>query len=407
MIRLAVVGIGGYGEWLAQSIVAVGPQAGCTLVAGADPRLADLPEQAAFVRCQGGELFADALTMFDALKGRCDGVYIATGIQTHEALTVAALRAGLHVHIEKPPAATVQEVDRMIAAVAESGRLCMVGTQGLHSLDIRAIKQRLVSGAMGNVQSATCHVLWPRYAAYYGRNNWAGRLRDGDAWVLDGPATNANFHQVANSLILAATHEGLAEPMAVRAELYAAGPVESHNLLAMQIRTNQGSLVQIIVSHCTQDTVNPTITVAASRGRANWKSTDGGTIAYQGGREETFPRDADASKHMVANMVQAIRTGDASTNYSPLSELRKAVVAIDGAHESSRRVHRIGDQYIRMVGDGPAARTVVDGLDEIILECTSKMCLPSDLPAPPPWSVPTQWYDLSGYNRFPAVFSMD
>lgn len=406
MIRLAVVGIGGYGYSLVHNIVAVGAQAGCKLVGAADPRMAELPEQAAFVRAQGGELFHDAQAMFEALKGRCDGIYVATSIPSHAPLTIAAVQAGYHVHLEKPPAATVQEVDQMIAAVAKTGRLCLVGTQSLHSLDLQAIKQRLVSGALGSVRSVSCQVLWPRDAAYYGRNNWAGRLRDGQAWVLDGPAVNANFHQVVNALLLGAAHEGLAVPTAVRAELYAAGPVESHNLLAMQVRTDQGAVVQVTVSHCTEGTVDPEIEVTAGQARISWRAGAGGRISYADGREEIFPHDGEMLKRMVANFAQAIRTGDASTIYSPLGELRKAVLALDGAHESSRRVHRIADAYVRTIEPGtPGARTVIENVDETILDGTRRMCLPSDLPTPPAWAHKTDWFDLTGYERFPTVFT--
>ena len=34
-----------------------------------------------------------------------------------------------------------------------------------------------LAGEIGKVKSATVAACWPREAAYYGRNNWAGKLK--------------------------------------------------------------------------------------------------------------------------------------------------------------------------------------------------------------------------------------
>ena len=99
MVRLAIVGVTGYGWGLVQKINAASEQLGCRLVAAADDQLAKLPERAKELTDAGVELFDDALAMFDALRGKCEGVYIATGIGSHAPLAIAAARAGYHVHL--------------------------------------------------------------------------------------------------------------------------------------------------------------------------------------------------------------------------------------------------------------------------------------------------------------------
>ena len=103
----------------------------CRLTAAADARLADLPEQAARLKGRGAALYDDALEMFRRQAGRCEAVYIASSIPSHTELTLAAAECGYHVHLEKPPAATVQEVRRMLNALAEADRVCLVGFQAL------------------------------------------------------------------------------------------------------------------------------------------------------------------------------------------------------------------------------------------------------------------------------------
>jgi UDP-2-acetamido-3-amino-2,3-dideoxy-glucuronate N-acetyltransferase len=56
-----------------------------------------------------------------------DGVVLATPAETHESLTVAALKAGKHVYVEKPMALNVGQGIRMQAYASESKRILMVG----------------------------------------------------------------------------------------------------------------------------------------------------------------------------------------------------------------------------------------------------------------------------------------
>jgi len=407
MVRVAIVGIGGYGWGLVQVIRRVAEAAGCRLVAAADARLAAFPERADELSAAGVELFGDALAMFDALRGRCDAVYIATGIPSHAPLAIAAAQAGYHVHLEKPPAATVQEVDRMLEVFRAAGRFCLVGFQALHGRDIRFVKERVVSGRLGRVKTLACHAGWPRTRAYYERTEWAGRLRVGEAWVLDGPAMNALAHQVTNMLFLASPEPGrLATPTSVRAELYAAGPIESHDTAAIEICTAEGPTAYFLASHCTEGSFGPVIELEAEGDRVAWSMRDGATIRYADGSRETCEAPGDAAREaMVANFVEAVRAGDGSRLRCPLAQTRRFVLALDGAHESSGRIHRVDRACCHRLDAGTAeARTVVDGLDERIRSAAERRCLLSDLPDAPSWAAASQPFDLGGYGAFPQRF---
>ena len=123
MVQLAIVGVGGYGWGLIRELLDGGDRLDCRLVAAADANLAAVPEHADELRRRGVALYGDAVEMFQALRGRCEAAYIASSIPSHAPLTVAAARCGLHVHLEKPPAATVQEVDEMLRALDAAGRM--------------------------------------------------------------------------------------------------------------------------------------------------------------------------------------------------------------------------------------------------------------------------------------------
>jgi predicted dehydrogenase len=406
MIRLAVVGIGGYGWDLVRLINDASAHAGCRLVAAADNRLSDFTERARELAEQGVELFDDALAMYRAMQGKCEAVYVATSIGSHAKLTAEALRAGFHVHLEKPPAAVVQDVDFMLQAVRETGKMCLVGFQAVHGDDVRFVHDRVAAGRLGAVRSVACYAGWPRTQEYYRRNEWAGKLQSGGAWVLDGPATNALAHQITNMLLMASPAPGkLATPTGVRAELYAAGPVESHDTAAIEIRTAEGAKAYFIASHCSDRNFGPVIELTAEGGKAVWENGRAATVTYADGTQETCPSDARNRLKMVLNLLEAIRLGDASMLRCPLEEARKMVLALDGAHESSGRIHRIGPAVARRVDEGTdKARTVVDGLDDLLVLAARQRCLFSDLDPAPRWSVKTGAFDLTDYTEFPRRF---
>jgi predicted dehydrogenase len=409
-VRLAVVGFTGYGWSLAQQIAKASAACGCRLVAAADDRMARAPDRVERLRAEGVELFDDALAMYRALAGRCEAVYIATGIASHEPLALAAFDAGFPVHLEKPPAATVQEVDRMVEAMRRVEKFCLVGFQAVHAEDIRLIKQRIVEGRLGRVRTLVCWASWPRGQAYYGRTDWSGKLRVGDRWVLDGPATNALAHQLTNLLLLASGQpDRLAQPAAVRAELYAAAPISGHDTAAIEITTAEDQTATLLVSHCGLEQFGPFIEIQAERGTVRWEYKKGAEITYADGRKEFCAAPADGGRgEMVANFVQAVRRNDGKELRCPLGEARAETAALDGAHESSQVVHRVApDCYRTIQEDGEkktGPRVVVDGLDELLVQAARGRCLLSDLPGAPSWAVATKPFDLSGYKSFPQQF---
>jgi len=406
MTDLAVVGIGGYGWHLVQRVGRLDEQSTCRLVAAADSRLDRFASRAEQLRAEGVELFDDAMEMFRTLGGKCQAVYIATSIHTHAPLAIAATQAGYHVYLEKPPAATVQEVDAMIRAVDQAGTMCMVGFQAIHGADIRFLKDRIVSGRLGEVESLSCCAGWPRDKSYYDRNEWAGKLRVGEAWVLDSPSLNALSHQINNMLFLASDRQGaFAAPTAVRAELYAAGPRESHDTAAIEIRTADGPSVGFLASHCSREQFGPVISIRCRRGRATYTMGRGSVIRYEDGTEESCPYDDEQQDRALADFVRAVRSGRADLLGCDLTEGRKTVLAVNGAHESSRTIHRIDGAFlIRQEERTDKERIIVSGLDEYLKAAAERHCLLSDLDPPPAWARTSTTYDLAGYDSFPRQF---
>ncbi len=116
-LRCAVVGAGYLGRFHAQKYAAL-PQ--CELVGVADPSAAARERIAAELRVP---VHAD----HHELLGRVDAVSVATPTALHHPVALDFLRAGSHVLVEKPIAATAEEAREMISVAATQGRVLQVG----------------------------------------------------------------------------------------------------------------------------------------------------------------------------------------------------------------------------------------------------------------------------------------
>jgi predicted dehydrogenase len=116
-LRCAVVGCGYLGRFHAQKYSALER---CELVGIADP--------AADARARvGAELCVATHADYRELLGRVDAVSIATPTALHHAVARDFLRAGSHVLVEKPIAATAGEARELIEIARTAGRVLQVG----------------------------------------------------------------------------------------------------------------------------------------------------------------------------------------------------------------------------------------------------------------------------------------
>jgi 1,5-anhydro-D-fructose reductase (1,5-anhydro-D-mannitol-forming) len=80
-----------------------------------------------------------------------DAVFIASANGAHAGEAIAAAKAGKHVLVEKPMAATVEQAERMVQACRDAGVQLMVGHMVRFSPVITRIKQLIAEGAIGSV----------------------------------------------------------------------------------------------------------------------------------------------------------------------------------------------------------------------------------------------------------------
>lgn len=80
-----------------------------------------------------------------------DAVYIMTPEHLHHDMTIAALRAGKHVYIEKPLAHTIEEGFDIVKEWQKSNRIVQVGTQNRSSSLYKKAKEMIKQGMVGDV----------------------------------------------------------------------------------------------------------------------------------------------------------------------------------------------------------------------------------------------------------------
>lgn len=143
MLKTAVIGVGAMGRHHARLYHDL-PQS--ELVAVAD---ADEGTGRAVARRHAARFYADYRAMLEAEA--LDAVSIAVPTTKHDEVALAAIERGLHVLIEKPIAASVEEGEAIVEAAQAQGVICMVGHVERFNPAVIELKRRLEAGELGRV----------------------------------------------------------------------------------------------------------------------------------------------------------------------------------------------------------------------------------------------------------------
>lgn len=196
MIKVAILGTGAISPAHIEGYLQFKDR--CKIVA-----LCDMyPEKAEAKREQYG---LDAKVVQDykeLLQDDIDLVSICLPPYLHMPATVDFLNAGVHVIVEKPMAASLQECDEMIEAAEKNGKLLSVIAQNRFRTPIMKLKSVLDSGLAGKILHAQVDSFWWRGHCYYDlwwRGTWekegggptlnhAVHHIDGLLWMLGRPS---------------------------------------------------------------------------------------------------------------------------------------------------------------------------------------------------------------------------
>jgi len=141
--RVAVIGAG---YWGTNYIRVFGELGDARVAVVCDSRPDRLDEIRRRLQVRVTDDAAEAVTQADA-----DAVAIVTDASTHRRLAGLAIEAGKHVLVEKPLARTSAEASELIDLAKRRGRTLMVGHTFLYNPGVRAVKEYLAAGEVGDV----------------------------------------------------------------------------------------------------------------------------------------------------------------------------------------------------------------------------------------------------------------
>lgn len=261
----------------------------------------------------GAKIYESTEEFFAREAGRVELCLIPTSIAWHARLSVAAMRAGMHVLVEKPLAGSRDDVEWIRQVERETGRWVAVGFQDIYSEAARLLRAELDSGRLGQVRSVAAFGLWPRPVSYYERNNWAGRLRSDGADVLDSPLNNAFAHFVNLALFFAARDEFENDaPTFHDADLWRANTIESFDTAVVRGRLGKGVGFWFGFSHATEEVHEPEIVITGTRGEVRWVHEERLEITSENGNRRSMAMvDAFACRHqMLRSVLARLRRAD-------------------------------------------------------------------------------------------------
>ncbi|MGC9450459.1 MAG: Gfo/Idh/MocA family protein [Oceanipulchritudo sp.] len=154
-VRWGVIGAGNVCEYKSGPPLYKLPNASLSLVYRRDRKAGT-----SFVERHGHGRYVDRLE--DLLESdEIDAVYVATPHARHAEQTIAALRAGKPVMVEKPMAINTRECDEMVATARETALPLGVAYYRRGYPSIARLRELITDGAIGRVQTAAFNNEFP------------------------------------------------------------------------------------------------------------------------------------------------------------------------------------------------------------------------------------------------------
>jgi predicted dehydrogenase len=307
-IRLALVGIGGYGSWYLRELLPNASLHNARLVAGIDA----FPERSPWLGALqevGVSVFANLDDLYR--HNTADLVVISAPIHLHAPLTIQALQHGSSVLCEKPLCARLEDVDQMAQAERQTGKFVAIGYQWSFSNVIQAIKRDVLAGRFGRPVQFKTLVLWPRPLSYYYRNTWAGRIRtDQGAWVYDSPVSNATAHYLHNMLYLLGDNVVTsARPEQVEAKLWRANAIENYDAAALRLCTVDGVEILMFTAHPVENELGPLAVYQFEDTVIEYGADRHFVARFRDGHVEDYGDPDETQYNKLWQSVDAVRTG--------------------------------------------------------------------------------------------------
>lgn len=372
---VGLIGVHGYGAVHLNELGRLSSTGRAKLVACADVR-APSAEQAEAIGSSGTRYFEDWRRMLErapAGAGPLDVVVVASPPHMHQEMALAAMEAGAHVLLEKPPTVTRRDFDQLVGAGARAGLKCQVGFQSTASGALGRARQIVATEELGGPVGLGAVGTWQRDRGYWTRSEWAGRATIGGQIVRDGAISNPFAHASMNCLVAAGVADGTAEVVGIEVERYRANQIEVEDTASVRVSLGGGDAFVVAVTLCADVVGAPALRIMGPSGRASWPYERDTLSVEARGRSwsESFAR-----RSLTEELVDLV--GGRSTQLScPLERCGAFVELVEAVHAAP--VYEVPARWVRHVGSGLGQRPVITGVEEAVEEAVSKGRLFSEL----------------------------
>ena len=151
-VKIGFIGTGGIGRYQMEKLSKV---ADVQILAAADVSKDNLEKAKAQYKIE--HVFTDWRKLVEMPE--LDAVSVCTPNGMHCEPTVAALKAGKHVLVEKPLAMNAKEGTQMVKAATASGKLLQIGFQWRFSPGAQFIRKHVAAGDLGDIGYVRCQAL--------------------------------------------------------------------------------------------------------------------------------------------------------------------------------------------------------------------------------------------------------
>lgn len=174
----------------------------------------------------------------EALVARPDLAHVCTPPGSHVPLALQCVEAGVPVLLEKPPALSLAEIDRLLEASEVNGVEVAVVFQHRFGASGLKVRQLLQEGTLGRPLVAVCDTLWYRPPEYFAVP-WRGK------WDVEGggPTMGHGIHQFD---LLLALMGGWTEVSAMAARL--SRETATEDVSTALVRFDNGALATLVNS---------------------------------------------------------------------------------------------------------------------------------------------------------------
>jgi predicted dehydrogenase len=310
-VRVGLVGCGKVGRIHAEALRGL---AEAEFVAVCD---ADAGRAQEFAARYGTRGFTDVAAMLR--ETGVEAVLIGTPHPLHAAPAVLAAEAGVHVLVEKPLAARLEDCDAMLAAARKTGvRLGVISQRRLYE-PVRRMKEAINAGKVGKPALGVFTMYSWREPAYYRSDPWRGR------WDTEGGGVLVN--QSPHQLDLLLWFLGPAAEVSGYWANLNHPTVEVDDTAVVALRFHNGGLGSVVTSVAQRPGIYTKVHVHGDNGASVGVETDRGATFIAGMTGITEPPLNDlwtvpGEEHLLAEFQAQdrarFRVIDATTHYHAL-----------------------------------------------------------------------------------------